>query len=138
MNRLAALPFAALLSLLPIANAAAPEPAAPTANEHVARAVFTTGIQNREPVDAVTTLSTDHDRVYFFTDLRGLGGQNVTHRWLYQGKTMGEVSFTVGAARWRAWSSKALLPQWSGEWQVEVVDGAGNTLDQASFVYGKQ
>lgn len=132
MTRPAPLIFAALLSTVSLL-ANAQEPAA---NEPVARAVFTTAIQDREPVNAITSLPTDQDRVYFFTDLRGMGGQKVTHRWLYQGKTMGEVSFPVGGPRWRVWSSKTLLPQWAGEWRVEVLDGAGNKLDEAAFTYG--
>lgn len=109
--------------------------AAPVADGHVARAMFTSGVQNREPVDTLTRLGNDKRKIYFFTELSGLGGQTVTHRWEYQGKTMGEVQFAVGGPRWRVWSSKTLLPQWTGEWRVSVIDGAGNTLAESSFDY---
>ena len=105
------------------------------AKQQVARAVFTSGVKNREPVDTITTLSNDKDKIYFFTDLRGLGGQTVTHRWEYQGKTVSEVKFNVGGPRWRVWSSKTLSPQWTGEWRVEVLDGTGNIVGEASFKY---
>jgi len=104
-------------------------------NQHVARAVFTSSVENREPVDTISTLSNDKNRIYFYTDLRGLGGQTVTHRWEYDGKTMGEIKFNVGGPRWRVWSSKTLLPQWTGEWRVEILDGAGNKISEASFNY---
>ena len=104
-------------------------------NDHVARAVFTSAVENREPTDTVTTLSNDHNKLYFFSELTGLGGQTVTHRWEYQGKTMGEVKFDVGGPRWRVWSSKTLLPHWTGDWRVSIIDGAGNEVGGGSFNY---
>lgn len=106
-----------------------------TSNEHVARALFTSDVQNREPTDTVTTLSNDKNKIYFFSELTNLGGQTVTHRWEYQGKTMGEVKFDVGGPRWRVWSSKTLLPQWTGEWRVSIIDGAGNKVGEGAFTY---
>ena len=108
---------------------------APAAGEKVARAVFTSDVQGREPTDTITSLSNDKNKIYFFSDLRGLGGQVVTHRWEYQGRNMGDVKFNVGGPRWRVWSSKTLLPQLTGEWRVLVIDGNGNTVGEASFNY---
>lgn len=104
-------------------------------HDEVARAVFTTGIKDREPVDQVTTLTTDKDKVYFFTEIRNMSGHSVKHRWEYNGKTMAEVEFNVAGPRWRVWSSKSLLPQWTGEWKVSMVDEAGKVLGESSFTY---
>ena len=104
-------------------------------NEHVTRALFTTAIQNREPTDTVTSLTNDKNKIYFFSELKGMGGHIVTHRWEYQGKTMGEVKFNVGGPRWRVWSSKSLLPQWTGEWRVSILDESGKLLGEATFNY---
>ena len=104
-------------------------------HQHVARAVFTSGVENREPVDTITTLSNDKDKIYFFTDLRGLGGQTVTHRWEYQGKTVSEVKFNVGGPRWRVWTSKNIPVKWVGPWVIEVVDEDENVLTQKLFYY---
>jgi len=123
------------LSLLSYSATAQETEAAAATSEHVARAVFTSAIQGREPTDTLTSLGNDKNKIYFFTELSGLGGQSVTHRWEYQGKTMSEVSFNVGGPRWRVWSSKTLLPQWTGQWRVLVIDGAGNTVGEASFDY---
>lgn len=117
------------------ANMAAAAPASSTANEHVTRAVFTSAVQNREPTDTITSLSNDKNKIYFYSELTGLGGQSVTHRWEYQGKTIAEVKFNVGGPRWRVWSSKTLLPQWTGEWRVSVIDGNGNKVGEATFNY---
>ncbi|MEX0900697.1 MAG: DUF2914 domain-containing protein [Gammaproteobacteria bacterium] len=96
---------------------------APTASAGpaVARAQFTSAVVDREPVDDLPAASVGDGRVRFFTELRGLEGREVVHRWEYRGQVMAEVLIPVGADRWRAWSSKRLLPAWTGIWQVSVV-----------------
>ncbi len=107
-----------------------------TANAgEVARAQFTSTIEQREPVDAVTILSNNINKVHFFSELRDLQDQTVTHRWMFAGKVMAEVSFNVAGPRWRVNSSKALLPGWIGDWTVAVVDGSGATIAEYSFQY---
>lgn len=101
----------------------------------VARAQFTTDVQSREPVDDVGKLGNTENKVYFFTELRNLDGQTVTHQWEYQDEVMAEVSFDVRGPRWRVWSSKQLLPAWTGEWTVAVVDQSGEVLAEESFRY---
>jgi hypothetical protein len=104
-------------------------------NEWVARAQFTTNVIDREPVDDVTELTNDIDKILFFTELRSMTGQTVTHRWEYNGSVMAEVSFDIGGPRWRVYSSKNLLPSQTGEWKVSVVDGAGDIITEKTFNY---
>jgi hypothetical protein len=99
----------------------------------VARGVYTTGVQDREPVDQITVVSADMGRVYFFTELRNLAGQRVTHRWEQGGQTVFEVPFDVGAARWRVWSSKEIQAGMNGDWTVVVVDGNGKELSRVTL-----
>jgi len=113
-----------------------PGSARPVSGSTVARAIFTTDVSSREPIDTVTTLGASARKVYFFTDIRNCTGDAVIHRWIYRGRTMAEVKLSVGGPRWRTWSSKNLLPEWSGRWSVEVVDTAGTVLLTRSFDYG--
>jgi hypothetical protein len=107
-----------------------------TPTGRVARAIFTTAIADREPVDDLTTLPNSTDRVYFFSDLRELAGQIVTHRWEFDGQVMAEVTFKVGeGARWRVYSSKNLLPDWTGTWTVMINNESGQTLQTSTFEY---
>lgn len=128
-----ALPAAA--SPQPVAQpaAAAAQPAAATGS--VARAQFTTAVENREPVDKVSNLLNDKTRVYFFTEIKDAPNQKVTHRWEHNGKVMSEVNFDVASSRWRVFSSKNLDPSWTGEWKVTVLDEAGSTLGANTFTY---
>jgi hypothetical protein len=115
-----------------------PEPAEfeePMANGHVARAIFTTGVAEREPMDDVKRLSNETTEILFFTELRDLQGQDVTHTWEREGNVMAKVPFTVGAPRWRVYSSKTLDPSLTGEWSVKVVDAAGQVIHAEFFEY---
>ena len=101
----------------------------------VARAIFTSQIVDREPVDTLTTIPNTQDKIYFFSDLRDLEGQIITHRWEYNKQVMAEVKFKVGGPRWRVYSSKNLVPDWTGEWTVVVLDESGWPLKASIFEY---
>jgi hypothetical protein len=116
------------------ATEAEPEIAEPVnKNPHIARALLTSAIVDREPADDIDSVSKDQQRVYFFTELTGLKGKTVTHRWEYQGKIMAEVNFNVSSPQWRCYSSKNILPQWRGSWTVSVVDEQNQVLVEKQF-----
>ncbi|MGH7487690.1 MAG: DUF2914 domain-containing protein, partial [bacterium] len=87
----------------PAASSSAPAATASKAatSGEVARAQFTSEMQNHEPTDDVTTLDNSHTKIYFFTDLKNMSGQTVTHRWSFNGNTVAEVKLEPKAARWR-------------------------------------
>ena len=101
----------------------------------VARAAFTTRIENREPVDRVLVLNPPATEIYFFTDLRNLEGHTVTHRWEYQGRAVSNVPFVIGGNRWRVFSKKVFPPDSFGEWSVTVLDDNGWPLYVELFRY---
>ncbi len=105
------------------------------ADTGVVRSIITTSIQNKEPVSDLQQVSSETTRVYYFTDVRGLNGHRISHRWEYNGKVMAEISFSIEADRWRTWSSKNMLASWTGNWQVTVLDEGGNILEQKQFDY---
>lgn len=101
----------------------------------VSRATFTTAVVDREPTDSVDSLANDQRQIHFFSELRGLDGQTVSHRWEYRGEWAAEVLFEVGGPRWRVHSTKRLDPIETGPWKVSVVDAWGRVLESASFEY---
>ena len=123
-----------LLALLLVGTACA-TPVAFHQGGHVGRAIFTTEIDDREPQNTIRELPNSHRKIYYFTELRDMAGQTVTHRWTYKGKTMAKIRFKVRGSRWRVYSSKKLEPQQVGQWQASVVDSSGRTLSSASFNY---
>ena len=107
------------------------------AEGEVERAHFTSGIEDHEPVNRVKTLEPDSGKLFYFTELVGMEGRRVVHRWEYQGEIMAEVAFQVEGPRWRVWSSKRLIPRWQGTWRAVVTDGSGQVLAEDRFVYGE-
>ena len=102
----------------------------------VPRAIFTTSVRELEPQDRVEVLdAATNGSVMFFSELVGLAGHTVRHRWIYNGRVMAEIPFAVSSQRWRVYSSKTLPPAWVGEWTVVVVDEQDRILERKSFSY---
>ena len=131
---------------LPIQVQATDEPALPEASAKAAvmipgvvtRSQFTHDIKDLEPVDTISVLTNDQIRIVYFTEIHDMAGQTVTHRWEFNGKIILEVPIKVGTSRWRAYSTKTLMPSWIGDWKVSVVDAAGGTLSVNTFTYLKK
>ena len=104
----------------------------------VTRAEFTTNVEDHKPVNTISSLTNDKTRVCYFTEIEGMAGQTIIHRWEYNGKLMLEKSFKVGASRWRVYSSKTLDPSWLGEWKASTVDANGSSLSVNTFTYMKK
>lgn len=102
---------------------------------YVDRAIFTTVIRNREPTDNIRKLRNNQQKIYHFTEIRNMQGQQVKHRWIYKGNVMAEIEFNVKGPRWRVYSSKRLDHDWLGNWTVLTVDPRGNILSRNSFTY---
>jgi hypothetical protein len=101
----------------------------------VTRALFTRQVKDLEPVDTVSVLTNDMTRITYFTEIHGMAGQTITHRWEFNGKIVLEKKHEVGSSHWRAYTSKTLDPTWLGEWKASVVDAAGGTLSVNTFTY---
>jgi hypothetical protein len=102
----------------------------------ITRALFTTGIDNREPVGIVDSIdSTSSNSISFYTEITNMSGQTITHQWTHLDKIMFEKTFEVKAERWRVWTSKTLIPNWTGTWTVNVLDAERELLTSKSFEY---
>jgi hypothetical protein len=110
-----------------LAIALAPLPAM-SAEGRVSRGQFTSAILDREPVDEITSIDSTIGKIFFFTELRNLEDTTITHRWTHAGEVKAEIEFKVRGSRWRVYSSKTLLPEWIGDWKVEVLSEEGTVL----------
>ncbi len=108
----------------------------PAAQEgYVERSAITTHVIDREPQDEVRELSNDHTQVFYFSDLRDLAGETVTHRWEFDGRVVADVPFSIKGQRWRVYSRKDLRPTQLGGWAVSVIDDSGSVLRTETFEY---
>jgi len=126
---------------LPAATEAVNQDATPVVEQSgfskgsVMRAEFTTSISEREPTNTVQSLTNDVGQVMFFTELRDMNGQTALHRWEHNGKVVAEIEFNVRGPRWRIWSSKNLSPDKTGDWNVSVINGAGEVISSKTLNY---
>lgn len=97
---------------------------------------FGTGIdrETRGLTGESTVFEAGLERVFCRMHITGaVAPTTVTHVWYRDGKTMAQVELNVGSGNWRTWSSKRLLPSWTGFWEVKVLDQTGKVLASASF-----
>jgi hypothetical protein len=104
----------------------------------VARDTLARGIEGDRPVqtfDARLALANDGPTtLYYFTEVRGMAGATVLHRWLHEGKVVSETSMQVGEG-WLAdlHSSTTIQPRMTGPWQVMICDASGKVLESEQF-----
>lgn len=121
----------------PLTKAAVSPPAAPP-NESVARSQLTSAVRGREPVDQLASRvkigKAGSRKLFYFTELKGLTGETIFHRWEHDGQTMVTLRFNVGSDRWRGYSSKTIPATQTGEWRVVVANAEGDVLASSQFV----
>ncbi len=73
-------------------------------------------------------------RLYAFSRVVGAeGNTTIYHRWYYEEQLMAEIELSVRSDNWRTWSSKAVMPEWTGEWRVDVVSDDETMLHSVKF-----
>jgi hypothetical protein len=101
----------------------------------VARATFTSAIDDGAPSDYRQEFDTNTPVVYYYTEILDLHGQTVIHRWKLEGKVMQEVPIPVKRSREAVWSKSTMQPGWTGNWTVEVVNARGEVIEMDNFSY---
>ena len=92
----------------------------------IADAAITTKVDGRNPVDSLNTIDRPVDELLCFTRVVNAYDDTwITHVWYHEGKEMARVRLAVSSSNWRTWSSKKILPQWKGHWQVHILDAEG-------------
>ncbi|BCA80276.1 DUF2914 domain-containing protein [Desulfuromonas sp. AOP6] len=127
MKRLSVIAFVAVLAAwlsLPVSAFAL----------EVAEGVITSQVSDRNPVDSLTSYSADVGKLYCFTRIVGAESDSqVTHVWYRGDEEMARVDLAVRSNNWRTWSLKALLPEWVGDWRVDVLDADGTVISTIPF-----
>ena len=102
----------------------------------VEKMIFCTGIEDRLPVGESTQFFETAESIYCYTRINGAADTlDVAHVWYYGDEEKARVDLTVKSASWRTWSSKKMLPAWSGVWRVDILGPDGEVLLSREFVY---
>lgn len=100
----------------------------------VVRDAVAAGISDREPIDEGAVFSPGLERIYYFTEVQAQSpSTEITHVWYYGDREMARVTLPVDGLRWRTWSSKQILPEWTGQWMVEAVTPDGTVVASQAF-----
>ena len=100
----------------------------------VSEAGVGTSVEERELVGQGFQFDSSIGKLYAFTRIIGAPSETrVSHMWYYGDQLMAEVNLPVRGANWRTWSSKSVIPQWIGQWRVDVVSEDGEVLDSLNF-----
>jgi len=95
---------------------------------------FCTAVRNREPIGVDTVFADTVRQVYCFTLIEGAKDTtSITHVWYHGDEKRAEIHLKVGPICWRTWSSKRIMKEWAGKWQVEVKSAEGTIIRTEEF-----
>ena len=101
----------------------------------VSRAVICTGIMNHEPTDSSNQVPSTTSKVFFFTQVNGMEGKTITHRWIKDGSKVADIKISIASNRFRCHSSRSVSGK-TGYWTAQVLDSNGKKLKEVAFTVG--
>lgn len=106
-------------------------------DKHIVRALLTTRVKNKEPVDKVippVIVNENHAiGIYYFTEIINMKGHSLYHQWLWNDNIIYKRKINILGDRWRAATGKFITHDKQGMWRVRIVDKQGVILDQIVF-----
>ena len=106
-------------------------------NDKIVRALLTTGLNNKEPINsiksALTATTEKAAGLYYFTEIVGMKGQALYHHWFKGDKVVYKRKINILGNRWRASTSKMIPFAKAGIWRVRLVDKQGIILNEIQF-----
>lgn len=129
-----AVPAPAPLSAQDSAAAGQAAPASQAAGPSVEGAILATGVRDHLPADTLSTVPADVGRVFLWTRITGArDSTSVSHVWFRGEEEVARVELPVRSPDWRTYSTKRILPSWTGPWRVEIRGAAGQLLQTVNF-----
>lgn len=123
-----------LLFLLPVAALTQEEGTPPVITVNAQTCL---GVTDRMPVGTAENFAPDVEKVFLWCQVEGAPAPTtVRHVWYYGSEEMTSVELSVDASPWRTWSSKTILPSWTGKWEVKILDATGSELASVPFTIG--
>lgn len=122
------------LSWIPMVVIGLAVPGAVRAQLSVEESAIALDVIDRMPVGSDSTFVASVGRVFCWTLVAGAEGEVAIHHvWFHGDQEMADIELRIGGSPWRTWSSKAIVPEWTGDWRVEVRDSAGNVIETIRF-----
>ena len=106
--------------------------AQPLAAQVTVETALGTAVVDRMIDGEADEFSSDVGTLYFWSRVTDGADMTIQHVWIY-GDYEEVVELAIGGSPWRTWSSRNILPEWAGEWRIEVRDEQGTVLDTQRF-----
>ncbi|RUM61491.1 MAG: DUF2914 domain-containing protein [Persephonella sp.] len=106
------------------------------AGTEVNKIVCGENVENREVINPSDEFPNSLDRIYCLSSIKtDEAPTTVYHVWYYNGKEIAKVELPVNAnsPSYRVWSSKKIIPSFTGDWKLVVEDKDGNVLGKKEF-----
>jgi hypothetical protein len=98
-------------------------------------AVICRDVVSLEPVGAGDVFPSDLKKLMCFTRVIGAKEDTeIIHNWYFGEKLLTGISLHIGSDNWRTYSAKTILPEYKGEWKVEIVLPDGRLLKKIYFM----
>jgi len=97
-------------------------------------AVICEEVIDHEPIAPADTFSAALGQIACWTRIADGAEQEIVHAWIHEGTTRARVELSIGGARWRTYSTKRILPSWTGSWEVKVMTPDGVVLQSVPFI----
>ena len=115
----------------------APQVASAQSTLTIPESSVATMVVDRMPSGASMTFPAGTERLYAWTRVQGAAGETIIHHvWIQGDVERADIELRIGGSPWRTWSNKAIMPEWTGDWRVEVRDSSGNVLETIRFTVG--
>ena len=110
---------------------ATPEPVAQTLDVETQ---MCSGIEDRMPVGPSDTFPIGLETVFLWCKVTGAQDTtSITLVWSHEGEEVARFDLPVKSPSWRTWGSKNLLPEWTGKWEVKILNPQGDILKAVNF-----
>ena len=98
-----------------------------------------TSIEERMPVGSSDAFSPDVDTLYLWSRITGAQDSiSIHHVWSYEGEEKLNFELPVKSPSWRTWTQKAILPEWTGQWEAKIIGPDGTVMATIPFTISKQ
>ncbi len=104
----------------------------------VVDAAICRNVQDRQPVEPGSSFPADVGKIYCWSKIKDGQDMMVKHVYYRDNKEMAAAELQVRSPMFRTYSTKTILPAWTGQWRVDIVDPEGKVLKSLDFTIGEK
>ena len=104
----------------------------------VADATMCLDVQDRQPVEPGEEFPADVGKVWCWSKIKDGQETTIKHVYYYEGEEKAVVNLEIRSPLFRTYSSKRILPSWTGSWCVDIINADGDVMQSLDFTIGEE